>query len=51
MYCARVQEDNDGREYGEETTILQSSSSSNVFDEVTKYIDENIRVFRVSIIM
>ena len=44
---SRAQEDNNGG--GEATTILQPSLSSNMFDELTKYIDDNIRVFRVSI--
>lgn len=30
------------------TTIIEPSANSNVFDKVTKFIDENIRVFRVS---
>lgn len=47
--CARVQEDNDGDVNSEVTTILQASRSSNAFDKITKFIDENIRAFRVSI--
>ena len=49
LQCARVQEDNDGSADGEIATILQPSSiSNNMFDKLTKYIDDNIRLFRVS---
>ena len=32
---------------GYKVTVLQPDPKGNSFDEITKYIDENIRVFRV----
>ena len=49
MLTCCAQEDNGGNVDGEVTTIMQPSSGGNVFDQLTKYIDDNIRVFRVSI--
>ena len=48
LQCSRVQEGSDGSMDGKITILQPSSNSDNMFDELTKYIDDNIRLFRVS---